>query len=610
MCGIAGFTGPNRLPLIRRMCDLMAHRGPDDDGFWADDQVCLGHRRLSIVDLAGGHQPMTNEDESLWIVFNGEIYNYPQLYPDLVARGHCFRNRSDTEAILHLYEEYGEDCVQHLRGMFAFAIWDALRQRLFCARDHLGIKPFYYTLLDGHLAFASEAKALLELPGVDRRPDPESFYCYLSLRYVPGEQSIFRGLKRLLPGHTLGWQDGQLTLRRYWQLPDAAALAVTEAQAREQVAQTLQTAIQSQLMADVPLGAYLSGGIDSSLLVALMSRLTTDPVTTLSVTFADSQHDESAASQLVADHLGTRHHPLRAEGSLLADLPRIAWHLDEPLADAAVLPTYRLAQLTKPQVTVVLSGEGADECFAGYDQLKLLRPVAAWGPWLSGLARMLQPLAAGWSTGRRALAALAHYRDLPGLVLEAGAYFTPAEKSALLGPAVRENLADYEAHLRHYVTDLGGSDGSLLQRLLRFYLYAWLPDDLLTKVDRTTMAHAIEARVPYLDHKLVELAFSLPDDLRVRGRTDKLLLRQLAAEVLPPEIVQRPKHGFKVPLERWLADHPPAGRPHVWQALADEGLIDAPAWQAVAEGTSTDSFAVRQRRALFFFEQWYRAYYL
>jgi len=581
MCGISGWVGPKDPESAGRMRRTIGHRGPDDHGAFEDDNATLLHERLSIIDLAGGRQPMANEDGRFQIVFNGEIYNYRELREELQGRGHRFRTSSDTEVIVHLYEEMGERCPERLIGMFAFAIWDTRDRALFLARDRLGIKPLFYAELPGRFLFASELKAILSQEEIRRELDPEALDHYLTFMYVPAPRTIIRGVRKLPPGNTLTLRDGRCVIRPYWELPKAEAIEpggpfprspakagrsgaedgaqgrpfAAEARAMEAAAEELrallQEAVRCRLMSDVPLGAYLSGGLDSSLVVALMSQASNKPANTFSVGFEERGFDERPYARVVAEKFGTNHWELVIRRYSVEWLPTIIRALDEPVADPAAMPTYFMAGLTKPHVTVVLTGEGADELFAGYSHYKILT-------WADQLATLSPGAAAGWiarfcGAGAlgRGLAYAGCLRDRAAAYLALKAVFTPAEKGHLYSWSLQESCrttAPADEIVRRF---LGPGGGPYLDQLLRLDLATWLPDDLLVKVDRMTMAHGVEARVPYLDHRVVEAVMRTPPSWKLRGFEGKAILRRAAAGLLPAEIVRRRKTGFAVPVGEW-----------------------------------------------------------
>jgi len=553
MCGISGWAGAPDPEAATRMSVALRHRGPDGQGRWNDAHATLLHERLSIIDVAGGHQPMTNEDGRLQIVFNGEIYNYRELRAELEARGHRFATRSDTEVILHLYEEAGERCPERLLGMFAFAVWDTREETLFLARDRLGIKPLFYAEAGERLLFASEMKALLAHGGVGREVDPQGLDHYLTFMYVPAPGTILRGVRKLLPGHSLTWRAWKLLLRRYWALPEADEMPCTgsEAEAAEELAALLQEAVRCRLMSEVPLGAYLSGGLDSSLIVAWMARTSETGVNTFSVGFEERGFDERPWSRRVAERFGTRHRELVVGHHSIGDLPKVIRMLDEPVADSAAIPTYFMAELTKPHVTVVLTGEGADELFAGYSHYKILcgadrMAVLSPGALARGLGHWM-----GGGTAGRAAGYLGRLRDRAAAYLALKSVFDAGEKARLytgeLRAACRATLPPEDV-VRRFLRPGGGP---YLNQLLRLDLATWLADDLLVKVDRMTMAHGVEARVPYLDHRVVERVMRMPPAWKLRGLAGKRILRRVGETLLPRDIVRRRKTGFAVPVGEW-----------------------------------------------------------
>jgi asparagine synthase (glutamine-hydrolysing) len=561
MCGIAGIVklDPRERaeePRLRRMREVQWHRGPDGAGTFLEGPAGLAHRRLAIVDVKGGHQPMSNEDRSVWIVYNGEIYNHASLRPELESLGHRYSSRSDTETILHLYEEEGERCVEKLQGMFAFAIWDSVRGRLLLARDRLGIKPLYYAFSDEEILFASEIKGILAAgplkPRLNRQILPE----YLATRFVSGEETFFSGVRKLLPGRTISWSVGEgLRQRRYWQLPSHTNNA-PDGKHPGAVRSHLDTAVSSHLMSDVPLGVFLSGGLDSTALAALMAPQVSAPLQAFSVGFAEADSSELPWARLAASAVGARHHEVVVTGKEFFDvLPRLVWHEDEPIAFSSSVPLYFVCRLASRHVKVVLSGEGADELFLGYNRYR----VTAWNERMSRIwARMLP-------SGRRCVARLV--RHLPGraravaarsfLSLPDGprgqfyenfAVFPEAfQRRLLIEPSLLDARDPYLANLRCYE----GGEGESLDRMGRADMQTYLVE-LLMKQDQMSMATSIESRVPYLDTALVEHVAAIPGRQRLPGFRTKALLRDAARDLVPVGILKRRKMGFPVPLDNWL----------------------------------------------------------
>jgi asparagine synthase (glutamine-hydrolysing) len=611
MCGISGWVGAPDAEAAARIHAALRHRGPDEQGTWSESRATLLHERLSIIDLAGGHQPMTNEDGRLRIIFNGEIYNYRELRAGLLARGHRLTTHSDTEVILHLYEEEGERCPERLIGMFAFAIWDSREGTLFLARDRMGIKPLFHAEAGGRFLFASELKALLAHGGVKREVDPQGLDHYLTFMYVPAPGTIIRGVRKLMPGCTLTWRDGKASVRRYWELPAADDLRAQEGRgkAAEELGALLHEAVRCRLMSEVPLGAYLSGGLDSSLVVAWMARSSETPVNTFSVGFEERGFDERPWSRLVAERFKTRHKELVVRHHSIDELPKIIRMLDEPVADSAAIPTYFMAELTKPHVTVVLTGEGADELFAGYSHYKVL--CAA-----DRLAAVSPGAAARWLArriGHTMLSRGAHYagslRDRAGAYLALKSVFHGDEKARLYSADLRaacRNGMPSDAVVRPFLS--GG--GPYLHQLLRLDLSTWLPDDLLVKVDRMTMAHAVEARVPYLDHRVVESVMRMPAAWKLSGFTGKRILRRIAEQLLPDEIVHRRKTGFAVPVGEWAAGEMRelVGDLLGPTAVRRRGLFEPKAVEKLLHGGKLSMFERRQLWTLVTFELWCREF--
>jgi asparagine synthase (glutamine-hydrolysing) len=556
MCGIAGLIRWNNQPVveqeIRAMCRMMIHRGPDEEGIYIKDGVGLGMRRLSIIDLEGGQQPVFNEDGTVCVVFNGEIYNYQDLHRHLVRSGHRFRTRSDTETIVHLYEEYGARCVDHLRGMFAFAIWDNRLKRLLLARDRLGIKPLYYAELEEGLAFASELKPILALAEVDRTVNWKALSHLFTFLATPASQSIINGVKKLEPARLAITDRGaSLRIERYWDVEFEPDELSTEAELIEQLRAVLADSVAAHEISDVPVGAFLSGGIDSSAVVATMAaRQPGRRIKTFSIGFVEDGYDELAHARKVAEAFGTDHHELVLRPDVVSIVEDLAWYLDEPFGDTSAIPTYMVSKLASEHVKVVLTGDGGDELFAGYDKYVVERREREYDrvpATLRGMAGMIGDAMPEGMKGRRFLRHLA--LDGPRRYLDASTLFRVDELEHLFQTSAFEQLSQFDP-CADRLSYLGDSDWMSAAQYCDIHTY--LPLDILTKVDRMTMAHSIEARPPLLDHRLVECAARIPSRLRLRDETTKYLLKQAMRGVLPDEIIDRRKQGFAVPLARWF----------------------------------------------------------
>ncbi|MBL4847941.1 MAG: asparagine synthase (glutamine-hydrolyzing) [Planctomycetes bacterium] len=572
MCGIAGvlhFT-PGRqadAKVLDAMTDRLSHRGPDGRGTHLDGPLGLGHRRLSIIDLSeDGRQPMSNEDGSIWVVLNGEIYDFQRLRDELIAKGHVFRSRTDTEVLVHLYEEEGEAMLERLRGMFAFALWDSARGRLFLARDRFGQKPLFYQLDEHGLRFSSSLVSLLADPEVSRTPDPIGIHLYLTFGFVPAPHTAFSGINKLLPGHTLTVErDGQSRLRRYWQLRLGPKLHVSDRASQrrleEELLEKIDEATRLRMVSDVPLGAFLSGGVDSSAIVASMVEANTGPVRTFSIGFEEAEFDERVYAAEVARHLGTEHTDLVLRPDTAATLEEIAWHYGEPFADASALPTFAVSRLAREHVTVALSGDGADELFLGYHRYtatsreEILR--ASPSP-LRRLARNRVALALLSRGGAPHLAAeLGH----AGIHRHANPVDLYCARLELCGEALRGELygpglasATRGNDPRALIRELAGASGgeTLVERCAHADAQSYLPDDILVKVDVASMAYGLECRSPFLDHKLAEFAGRLPARVKMRRLVAKRILKRAIAGRVPPTVLKRRKMGFGVPLDHWF----------------------------------------------------------
>jgi asparagine synthase (glutamine-hydrolysing) len=566
MCGIAGklvFDPEARIDRaeIETMLIPIAHRGPDSQGVHLDRNAGLGHCRLSIIDVEGGSQPMANEDESVWIVFNGEIYNFQSLRQDLLARGHVFRSRTDTEVIIHLYEEHGTDCLKYLRGMFAFAIWDAKRRRLFMARDRVGIKPLYYCRNQNALYFASELKAVIADAEVPREINHAAIRQFLSFHYVPGEDTLFRAVKKLPPGHFLLAQDGNVTVQRYWDLKfSRERWPKTFDETAGELRELLGSTVRDHMIADVPVGVLLSGGVDSSAVLSFAVQGTTKKVKTFTVGFdGGNVVDERPYARMTAERFGTEHYDISiASDDFWNFLPTYVWHMEEPVCEPPAVALYYVSKLARNHVKVLLSGEGGDEAFAGYPNyanlLRLERLRSIFGP----LARPAGT-AASMTCKLFGETRLQRYGEAFGRPLSAHYFSRTSWPSSFFNqraqtfftPGFLENAATPPAE---FIAELAESvkDESSLNQMLYVDTKTWLPDDLLIKADKMTMANSLELRVPLLDHVVLEFAAALPPDFKVRGRETKRVLKAAFAAVLPTEVLNRRKAGFPVPYESWL----------------------------------------------------------
>lgn len=563
MCGIVGMVHsdparPVSFETIQRMCDRIVHRGPDDEGSYVEGPVGIGMRRLSIIDLEGGKQPISNEDRTVWVVLNGEIYNYKELKRQLEKKGHRFTTMSDTEVIVHLYEEYGTDCVTKLRGMFGFAVWDIRRQTLMLARDRVGIKPLYYAELPAGLAFASELKALLTLPEVPRTVSSQAVTEYVAHLCVPGQLSIFDAVKKLLPAHRLLYRHGQVSVDCYWRVEPQLDFTKSEAEWIEEVRAQLRDAVESHMVADVPVGAFLSGGLDSGSLVALMTKASAEPVRTFTVglTTEVGDFDERLAARVVAGRYQTKHEECLLAADVGSLLPAIVATFDEPFADSSTIPNWLVCRETARHVKVALSGLGGDELFGGYERYVGLQ-MGEWfrkipAPVRSALAALAGSLSSGNGTSST-MDRVKRFMVAGGLPC-ADRYFSFIVAFANAADILHPDLLRQVGHgARRYE--------EILQKLkiqepldvaLTSDLNLYLPDDLLTLSDRISMAHSLEVRVPFVDHQLIECLVKMPAQYKVRGFQKKVLFKKVIKDLLPPEHFTRPKQGFSIPLAYWL----------------------------------------------------------
>jgi asparagine synthase (glutamine-hydrolysing) len=563
MCGIAGFAdsrfggGPRAehdVALVHRMCEVIRHRGPDDEGIHVETGVGLGMRRLSIIDLSTGHQPIHNEDETVWLVFNGEIYNYRELRQELEAAGHRFCTSSDTETIVHAYEEWGDAAIARLRGMFGIALWDARSRTLLLARDRAGIKPLHYAVSGGRLFFGSEIKSLIAARATTREIDLHALDHYLAYLYAPPDRSMFKGVRKLPPGHLLRWREGRADVSRFWQVGASEAFNGSAHEAARQLREVLSDAVRAHMVSDVPLGAFLSGGVDSSVVVGLMAEASDRPVQTFSIGFEEPAFDELDHARAVARHFRTTHHEFVVRPDGVNILDRLVAHFDEPFADSSAIPTWYVSEVAARHVTVVLSGDGGDELFGGYDRYLPHPRVAQFDnvplPGLRHLAAAVWPMLPHGARGKNFLRHVSRTED--GRYLDSIAFFQPDERQALYSADVRRSInAHYPdslltARLRRFAALPPHS------RMMRLDFETYLPEDVLTKVDRMSMAHSIESRVPLLDNRVIDFAASLPASMKIQHGRRKHILKEAARDLLPDEILNRRKQGFGVPLGVWF----------------------------------------------------------
>ncbi len=572
MCGICGIatTSPAGLvspSLLTSMCRTIVHRGPDDEGIYCGETIGLAARRLSIIDLAGGHQPLASEDQTIWIAHNGEVYNFPELREELAGRGHVFRTRTDTETIIHSYEEWGEEFVHKLRGMFAFAIWDGREQKLLLARDRLGVKPLYYTLLgDRTLVFGSELKAVLAHPKVRRAVEPKALDLYLTLEYVPAPFSMFKDIHKLPAGSTLVYKEGQVEIKNYWDVAAGPAerREVTKKELpaiMDELYALLKESVKLRLISDVPLGAFLSGGIDSSTIVGLMSELGASPLKTFSIGFEEVSYNELKYARRVAEKFATDHEEFILEPRALELAEKLIRHLDEPFGDFSIFPTYLVSQMARSRVKVILSGDGGDEIFGGYEhyqaqKIAASRAVQMIGRPLSRLINRLPPSQKKkglWNKLQRYLLGLEQDSELRHLRWMT--FLSSADKDGLYTDDLKTQLGAVEeitglSPFREIFAVLPSFDP--INSELYLDLKTYLADDIMVKVDRMSMAASLEAREPLLDHKLVEFAFSLPGRIKLNGLKTKWIFKKTMERLLPRENIYRPKEGFSIPIKHWL----------------------------------------------------------
>ena len=565
MCGICGVVSfqPNvslNRAILLQMNTALRHRGPDDEGYYEDNYASLAMRRLSIIDLHSGKQPISNEAGDIWVIFNGEIYNFREVQAALEKRGHIFKTQSDTEIIVHAYEEYGDECVKHLNGMFAIALWDARRRRFLLARDRLGIKPLYYWAGRDKLVFASELKALLFHPDVPRQVEPAAIDLFLTLEYIPAPRTIYKDVFKLLPGHLLVVENSQVQTTQYWDV-QYQPVHRGEAECAEILSGLIQESVGRHLMSDVPLGAFLSGGIDSSTVVGYMSQAMSDPVQTFSIGFDDQTYNELPYAQAVAEHFGATHHVEILKPDYVSLAEELVTQFDEPFADTSIFPTFLISKVASEKVKVVLSGDGGDELFAGYDTYRAEKLSQYYGLLPGGLRQSLLPRLAEWIPPQPAKKGLinAMKRMVEGGVLDPSLQHTrwmiflkPAEKHLLYKSDLRATLNDNlsTGFFDEYFEKASGFDRLAQQQYVDVKTY--LADDILAKVDRMSMAVSIEVRVPLLDYHIVEFAMNLPAYMKLNGTRTKSIMRSAVKHFVPDIVLKKPKQGFSIPMKHWL----------------------------------------------------------
>jgi len=609
MCGIAGYFGNGNSDHLHTMRRLLKHRGPDEWGIFTDHDSRIGmvHTRLSIIDLQGGKQPLKNANGTITVIFNGEIYNHASLREALTRKGYQLACHSDGEVISHLYQEYGIAFVHKLRGMFAIALWDANLQKLFLIRDRFGIKPLYYQENHGSFIYASEVKALL---GINRcnKVDYQALNWYLTFRYTPSDRTGFEGIKKLEPGCWMEISNGKARVEKYWDIANAPLDHVhTELENIERVHEGLKESIDLRLMSDVPVGAFLSGGLDSSYIVGLMSELNEHPVETFSFGIGDGWHNESNYAQLVADYAKTNHHPLSGDCNNESHLKQAIWHLDEPLGDTAIIPTYLLSKLTREYVTVSLMGEGADELLAGYDKYKVLKYGNMLAKLLpSGLSRKLSQLPLRSEKAFRLLDSMSHKQHFAESYVRLASVFHQRDIEQLATPELKEKLMATRSSSELIDTILQPvADRPLMDKLMYLDINTWLPNDVLLKADKMTMAHSLEGRVPFLDHIYAEKLFSIPDKNKLKGLTEKSILRKAMKGHVPEQILSRRKHGFTVPLDPWMK-----GEKNIIREILSKNNIQKRGWfnyhyvNRLLSMPSKEEYTRRKIVSLFCMELW------
>ncbi len=633
MCGIVGYLNLNGSEIdpsdrhLDRMCDSITHRGPDEQGRKYIGPAAIGMTRLSIIDLKTGQQPIPNEDGSVWIVFNGEIYNFQELQKLLLEKGHELRTKSDTEVIVHLYEEFGYDCLQHLEGMFSFAIWDTVKKSLFIGRDRLGEKPLHWGIFEGQFVFGSEIKAILEHPRSRKELNIDSLQRYLALEYVPAPDSIFAGIHKLRPGHFLVVSNGEVKITNYWKPEVSCKSPQSEQEAAERLTELLDRSIKLRMISEVPLGIFLSGGIDSSSIAALAAAQSSTPIRTFSIGFADASFDESDHARAVAEHIGSEHEVVEFEPRLARQTLEELWEvLDEPMADASILPTFFLSKMTRRSVTVALSGEGGDELFGGYPTYQAHRIASYWNqvpailrkgviePAVRALPVSMNNLSFDYKLKRFISAAAEeprsrHLRWMGSIPLAEQHKLVKASTLNTKYGALKKELFDFS---NDYFKLSNNSGSNVVDEIMELDLRTYLPDDLLVKSDRASMAASLEVRLPFLAYPLVEFALSLPTNLKMRGLQTKYLLKKAMSPHLPSRTISRPKKGFGIPVAKWLNNEfrDMADEFFGEQFIAKQGLFEySHIKQMLSDHRSQSADRRKELWTIFMFQRWWHKYF-
>ncbi len=622
MCGICGKLNFNKdkvveKGLIKGMCDTLIHRGPDDEGYYINKNIGLGMRRLSIIDINTGHQPISNENEKIWIVFNGEIYNYRLLREDLEKRGHRFKTNSDTEAILHLYEDNGADCLKYLRGMFAFAIWDTEKERLFLARDRVGKKPLVYAIINNSVIFASELKAIIQDDAVNKELDLDALDQYLSFQFVPAPYTIFKGVKKLPPASYLICEKGNISIKRYWELDFNNKIIVSEDEYAERILKELEEAVKLRMTSDVPIGALLSGGVDSSAVVGMMARLSGRPIKTFSIGFEEEEYSELKYASIVAKQFKTEHHEFIVKPDIMEILPELAWYYDEPFADKSAVPSYYIAKEAGKHVKVVLIGDGGDEAFAGYERYNQgnnaasLLPSSIRGQLIRQAINNYFKIADSSKVVSKMMKKIALNLFTVSRSIIFPEFFSGRDKYNLYNHNTREALNNSISNKIDELLEGAANIKEPIDAMVNIDFKHYLSDDLLVKMDIASMANSIEARSPFLDHKLLEFSMNIPCSFKIKNGVRKYILKRALSDILPDEILNRNKMGFSIPLIYWFRNEL---KGFAYQTILDnsEGIKQFfnlnYVKQLLDEHVSGRKNHAQRIWALIVFEMWYRRF--